>query len=78
MNNNDDKDDIKIPSPIAQADEESGEASESGENADLESDDDVMKQAHQMGIGLNDTSEHPEELNIAKDINDAEDYQKDH
>ncbi len=77
MNNND-QDDSKIPSPIAQADEESGEAAESGENADLESDDDVMKQAHQMGIGLNDTEEHPAELNIAKDINDAEDYQKDH
>ncbi|HZJ18382.1 MAG TPA: hypothetical protein VFD45_02055 [Patescibacteria group bacterium] len=55
---------------------ERGSNSISGSTPDLESDDDVLQSAHQMGIAQNADFEHPTELNIAKDINDAENSRK--
>jgi hypothetical protein len=51
---------------------ERGNKSISGSTPALESDDDVLQNAHQMGIAPNADFEHPTELNIAKDINNAE------
>jgi len=55
---------------------ERGNKSVSGSNPDLESDDDVLQNAHQMGVAPNADFEHPTELNIAKDINNAEKSRK--
>lgn len=55
---------------------ERGSNSISGSTPDLESDDDVLQNAHQMGIAPNADFEHPTELNIAKDIDDAEKSRK--
>mgnify|MGYP001601634247 CR=1 FL=1 len=55
-----------------------GEESISGTIAGLESDDDVLEAAHQMGIGLSEDYEHPKELDIAKDIDKAEEYKRTH
>jgi len=49
-----------------------GSDSVSGTTPDLESDDDVLQNAHQMGIAPDADLEHPKELNIAKNIDDAE------
>lgn len=56
---------------------ERGEHSVSGSNADLESDDDTLENAHRMGIAPKADLEHPTELNIAKDIEEAEEARKD-
>ena len=45
---------------------------------DLESDDDALKSAHEMGIGLSENYEHPKELDIAKDVNKAEEHVRTH
>ena len=58
--------------------QEEGEESISGTVAGLESDDDVLKAAHEMGIGLSEDYEHPKELDIAKDIEKAEKYKRTH
>lgn len=58
--------------------QESDEKSVSGSMPDLESDDDALKSAHEMGIGLSENYEHPKELNIAKDVNNAEEYKRTH
>lgn len=55
-----------------------GGDSVSGSTADPESDDDVLQNAHEMGIAPKADLEHPTELNIEKDINDAEVYRKSH
>lgn len=57
---------------------ERGGDSVSGSTPDLESDDDVLRNAHQMGIAPNADLEHPKELNLAEDINKAERYRKTH
>jgi hypothetical protein len=54
------------------------EESISGSMPDLESDDDVLKSAHEMGIGLSENSEHPRELDIAKDVDKAEEHIRTH
>ena len=56
----------------------SGNTSLSGSTPDLESDDDVLQSAHQMGIAPDADLEHPQELNVAKDVDDAEEYQRTH
>jgi len=58
--------------------QEEGEESMSGTLAGLESDDDVLAAAHEMGIGLSEDYEHPKELDIAKDIDRAEEYKRTH
>ncbi len=55
-----------------------GEYDESGSAPDPESDDDVTQAAQDMGIGLDADPEHPKELNIADDIDKAEEYQRTH
>lgn len=55
-----------------------GNNSVSGSTPDLESDDDVLQNAHQMGIAQDADLEHPKELNIAKDVDDAEEFQRTH
>lgn len=61
------KDNSSLKSP-----NERGSSSISGSTPDLESDDDVLQNAHQMGIAPNADFEHPTELNVAKDIDEAE------
>lgn len=51
---------------------ERGANSVSGSTPDPESDDDVLQNAHNMGIAPNADLEHPTELNTAKDIDTAE------
>lgn len=58
--------------------QEEGEESISGSMAGLESDDDVLATAHEMGIGLSGDYEHPKELNIARDMDRAEKYKRTH
>jgi len=64
---------LTIKSPQMQ-----GEESISGSMPDLESDDDALKSAHEMGIGLSENYEHPKELDIAKDIDKAEEHVRTH
>jgi len=55
-----------------------GEQSVSGTTPDPSSDDDTLANAHDMGIGLGEDAEHPQDLNIAKDMADAEAYRRSH
>jgi len=57
---------------------ERGEDSVSGSTPSPESDDDTLQNVHQMGIAPNADLEHPTELNIAKDMDNAEEYRKTH
>lgn len=43
-----------------------------GETADLESDDDMLENAHDMGLYKADNGEHPQELNVAAEVRSAE------
>ncbi len=43
-----------------------------GETADLESDDDMLENAHDMGLYKADDGEHPQELNVAAQVQSAE------
>jgi len=54
------------------------EASCSGHMTDLESDDNVLDNIHEMGLYLSSDEEHPAELNIAKEIDKAEKYRHTH
>ncbi|GEM_PF-6738239 len=49
----------------------------SGTTPDPESDDDVLENAHQVGVGLDEDLENPEELDISKDVERAERYHRD-
>ncbi len=49
-----------------------GEQSVSGDMPDPSSDDDTLANAQAMGFQLNETTEHPEEIDIARDIDKAE------
>ena len=55
---------------------ESEEDSIIGETADLESDDDMLENAHGMGLYKADDGEHPQELNLAGEIQKAEDHRR--
>lgn len=55
-----------------------GEQSISGDMPDPESDDDVLENAHMMGLALDEDEEHPKPLNIASDVQKAEEYRKTH
>lgn len=52
---------------------ETEEESLIGEAADLESDDDTLENAHDMGLYKADDGEHPQELNLAAEVQKAED-----
>lgn len=58
--------------------QEEGEEAISGSMADVESDDDVLAAAHKMGLGLSEDYEHPKQLDIAKDVENAEHYKRTH
>lgn len=64
--------------PKTKSPQELGEESISGSIPSLESDNDVLKSAHEMGIGLGESYEHPRELDIDKDIEKAEEYKRTH
>lgn len=49
-----------------------GEQSISGDMPDPESDDDVLKAAHQVGVGLDDKPGKPKPLDLAGDVEKAE------
>lgn len=70
-----DADDYQSPlaSPSVQ-----GEQSASGDMPDPESDDDTLENAHMMGQQLGEDEEHPQELDIARDIDEAEEYLRTH
>ncbi len=55
-----------------------GSNSISGSTPDPESDDDVLQNAHEMGIAPNADLEHSTELNIEKDMNEADLYRQTH
>lgn len=59
--------------------EKAGETEEDsiiGETADLESDDDMLENAHDMGLYKADDGEHPQELNLAGELMKAEDSRR--
>ncbi|MBI3485731.1 hypothetical protein HY025_02190 [Candidatus Daviesbacteria bacterium] len=56
----------------AKAVEEVGDEDASGTMADLESDDDMLENAHKAGLYEKSDDEHPEELNVAKEVENAE------
>jgi hypothetical protein len=58
--------------------DESGEQSVSGDMPDPASDDDTLENAHAVGLRLNEDEEHPQELDIASDLDKAEEYQRTH
>ena len=66
-NDDEDKKHKKVVTP-AQA----GEGKISGSVPDLESDDDMLENAHEMGLYQADDGEHPQELNIADQVMAAE------
>lgn len=55
-----------------------GEASVSGNMPDPESDDDVLKNAHDMGLQRGETYDNAQSLDEARDVNSNEKYQHDH
>lgn len=57
---------------------EEGEASVSGDMPDPASDNDTLENSHDVGLRLDEDSEHPHELDIASDIDKAEEYQRTH
>lgn len=58
--------------------ERQDEVSVSGTMPDPESDDDTLKNAQAVGMQAGESTEHPEELDIARDIDKSEEYQKTH
>ncbi|HSW96709.1 MAG TPA: hypothetical protein VLF89_02695 [Candidatus Saccharimonadales bacterium] len=55
-----------------------GEQSVSGDMPDAESDDDTLENAQAVGTQMDEDLEHPEELDIARDIDAAEEYIRTH
>jgi len=53
----------------------SGADKVSGTEPDLESDDDTLENAHEVGLQLDEDYSHPEPLDIARDVNKAENAQ---
>jgi hypothetical protein len=62
----------RIANPSIESTEMRGSDSISGSNPNVHSDDDVLENHNQKGIAPYADLEHPTELNLAKDINDAE------
>lgn len=55
-----------------------GEQSVSGHMPDPESDDDTLKNAHQMGLQRGETYDNAKDLNISRDVDSNEKFQQDH
>ncbi len=58
--------------------EELDELSNSGSTPDPDSDDDTLKNAQAAGFQLEEDIEHPQELNMARDLDKAEEYHRTH
>lgn len=58
--------------------EEAGEQSVSGDMPTPDSDDDTLANAKAVGTQLDEDEEHPEEIDIARDIDEAEEYTRTH
>lgn len=56
----------------------SGETSASGDMPDPDSDDDTLANAQYMGMQAEEDVEHPQEVDIARDIDSAEEYIRSH
>lgn len=63
---------------IVKSPQEYGEESVSGSMPDPESDDDTLENAWKMGLYTGDDEEHPQELNIAHEMEKAEKYKQTH
>ena len=57
---------------------ERGSYTVSGSTPDPESDDDVLQNAHDMGIAPDADLEHPKELDLEKDVEKANKYRETH
>lgn len=55
-----------------------GEQSVSGDMPSPESDDDTLANAQQVGSQVDEDTEHPEEVDIARDIDEAEEWHREH
>lgn len=64
--------------PSATHPETQGEQSISGTTAAPESDDDTLANAQAVGQQMRETEEKPQEVNIARDIDQAEEYKRTH
>jgi hypothetical protein len=71
-------DDINTEQAPYQHPANQGEQSVSGDNPDPSSDDDTLQNAHMMGEQLDEDDEHLEELDIARDFDDAERHIRSH
>lgn len=58
--------------------DEAGEQSISGDMPTPDSDDDTLANAQAVGTQTNEDPEHPEELDIARDVDKAEEYERQH
>lgn len=58
--------------------ERQDEIAVSGTMPDPESDDDTLKNAQNVGLQVGENTEHPEEIDIARDIDKAEDSLRTH
>ena len=47
-----------------------------GDSAGLETDDDMLENAHEMGLYKADDGEHPQELNVAAQVQKAENHRR--
>jgi len=54
------------------------EESAGGSGPNPESDDDTLELAHSMGLQLDEDEEHPKSVNIARDVDAAEEYIRTH
>lgn len=55
-----------------------GETSDSGDMPDPDADDDTLANAQYMGMQPNETPEKPQEVDIARDVDNAEEYVRSH
>lgn len=55
-----------------------GEQSVSGTTPDVESDNDMLKNAQEVGEQLEEDEEHPEEVDLGRDIDKSEQHQHTH
>lgn len=78
-----DEDTASSDQPITQIDDATspaiqGEQAVSGDMPDVESDDDTLGNAHAVGTQLDEDLEHPQELDIARDMDAAEENIRTH
>ncbi len=63
---------------IVDSDDDTGTQSESGSNPDLESDDNMLDNEHDVGLANDADEDNPKPLNIGHDVNDAEEFHRTH